>query len=104
MSQPSTELDFRLQRLFARSTSALPDEPFLGQLIAKLESQRKARQWRRRFIWLAWAASLICVSPAVISMSLRFSEWTTAIVISPWSWVLSLPLGLWAMQRSSARA
>jgi hypothetical protein len=34
MRQPSTELDFRLQQLFAGSTSALPDEPFLGQLIA----------------------------------------------------------------------
>lgn len=104
MNQPSVEFDSRLQQLFAQSTSTFPDEPFSGQLIAKLEIQRKARQWRRRVIWAAWAALLVCVSPVVISMSLRFSEWMTAAIISPWAWILSLPLGLWAMQRSRSRA
>lgn len=104
MNQSSDELDHGLQRLFAQSISALPEEGFLGQLLTNLENQRAARRWRRRFIWAACAALLVCVSPTVISSTLKCSEWMTAAMTTSWAWALSLPVGLWAVQRRRSRA
>ena len=104
MIQGAEEPDPRLQQIFVQSASALADEPFLGRFALKLEFQRRTRYWRRGLIWAAWMGLLVYLTPVVTAMTLGLTEWISAAIMSPWTWVLSLPLGLWAMQRSRVRA
>ena len=101
------ESDPELSRLFAQARAALADEPFIAQVMSRIERARRTRLWLGIF---AIAAVLI-----VLSLNARLVMDQTAWVVSavgdfppanadlfstPWGWAVSMVVGVWVMLRT----
>ena len=102
MNPDSEDLDPELLRRFARQSSAPDADAFVIRVERELRRLRRVRHWWRGIALLVAVGLLVSVTPWVVRLSVTLDEGVAAALATPWTWVLSLPLGLWILRRSRA--
>jgi hypothetical protein len=98
------ELDPSLVRHFAAAQTELDAGPFIAQIEQRLLSSRRASQslrWGAAAVLIALAAAL---SPYAVSASVALSRHLAVLLLSPWGWGASLPIGAWVVWRARVAA
>lgn len=68
------DLDGNLQSLFHEHHQALPEEPFLGNMMKLLEKHQARRIWKQRLAWTPAFACCVLLSPLLVRGSVLLSS------------------------------
>jgi hypothetical protein len=103
----NNELDPSVARLFAQARAPLDGDPFMANLVLKIERARRARLGRQIF---AVVAVVVIVSlnmgmvlektAAAVRFVGEFSPTYTEMLITPWGWAVSMLVGVWVVLRT----
>jgi hypothetical protein len=102
MNPDNGDLDPGLLRRCAQQPAAIDADAFVGRIEKALGRLRRARRWRGALPLLVVAGLLVSVTPWVVSVSLTLGDGIASALATPWTWLISLPLGLWILRRSRA--
>jgi hypothetical protein len=90
--EPIEPLDPKLQTLFAREHTHVPEQPFFSELVRRVAVERSRRVFMSRVLRVAGLAAVIALSPWLIAASQVASAKLDALFESAAAW-LATPAG-----------